>query len=284
MARTQKYTPANLIAAFRLAARARNEMVATGFTDNGGAIHSATRCIDILGARVVYPGLSHTNNLKAYPGAEFSVEALQAHKRGERVFIEHVAPLRALTVEAIDEIETMTDEQFVEFIRARYRLALLTAEETTRLNRHNRSRMADDRLGEIGLIIVRNEEKAIPQSNKSLSRVVESNGAKLDPQSLTPPSAEGYATKTNQRQTKFANTRIFWTGARNGRGTDLLSGGCFILRQVELAGSDGIAFENLVPGERNRSVSIAQHLRYDELRGNIIAVALDEESAVTCVP
>jgi hypothetical protein len=50
----------------------RNEMLAAGFTDNGGAIHSAERILDILGQRLKYPGLSHGNALRHYPKAEFS--------------------------------------------------------------------------------------------------------------------------------------------------------------------------------------------------------------------
>jgi hypothetical protein len=45
---TRKYDAANLIPMFRLAARLRNEMKNAGFTDNGGAIHSAERILNIL--------------------------------------------------------------------------------------------------------------------------------------------------------------------------------------------------------------------------------------------
>ena len=55
MARDKKYTATNLIPAFRIAVRARNEMRGVGFTDNGGAIASATRVLDILGMHVCYP-------------------------------------------------------------------------------------------------------------------------------------------------------------------------------------------------------------------------------------
>ena len=44
-----KYSPENLIPMFRKAASLRNEMKDSGFTDNGGGIHSAERILDILG-------------------------------------------------------------------------------------------------------------------------------------------------------------------------------------------------------------------------------------------
>jgi len=59
-------------------------MRAAGFTDNGGAIHSAERILNILGLCLVYPDLSHINNLRKYAKAEFSVKALAAYDRGER--------------------------------------------------------------------------------------------------------------------------------------------------------------------------------------------------------
>jgi hypothetical protein len=70
---------------FRKAAKLRNEMLAEGFTDNGGAIHSAERILNLLGLRLNYPTLNHGNNLRLYPGAEFSIEALDVHKAGGKV-------------------------------------------------------------------------------------------------------------------------------------------------------------------------------------------------------
>lgn len=49
---------------FRLAAELRRRMLDAGFSDNGGAIHSAERILNILGQRLCYPGLSHINNLR----------------------------------------------------------------------------------------------------------------------------------------------------------------------------------------------------------------------------
>ena len=76
-----KYSANNLVPMFRKAATLRNEMLASGFTDNGGAIHSAERILDILGQRLNYPNLSHLNNLRDYPNAELSPAALEAHQR-----------------------------------------------------------------------------------------------------------------------------------------------------------------------------------------------------------
>ena len=44
---------------FRLAAKLCKRMRAAGFTDNGGAIHSAERILNMLGLCLVYPDLSH---------------------------------------------------------------------------------------------------------------------------------------------------------------------------------------------------------------------------------
>src|SRR3569832_1674010 len=96
----RKYHPDALLTMLRKAASLRNDMLAEGFTDNGGAIHSAERILNLLGLALVYPTLSHQNNVRHLPDAEFSLAARAAHDRGERVFIEHVAPIRALTREA----------------------------------------------------------------------------------------------------------------------------------------------------------------------------------------
>lgn len=140
---------------FRKAASLRNEMIEFGFTDDGGAIHSAERILDILGLRLNYPGFSHINNLRNYPGAEFSFAALEAHERGEKVLIEHVAPHRDFTRGAIAEISNgVSDEGFVSYVKRHYRLVLLTAEETKRLNKMNRSQMIANRLGQAGIEVV----------------------------------------------------------------------------------------------------------------------------------
>src|SRR5262245_10471344 len=102
MSGSSKYEPAKLISMFRLAAELRKQMQGVGFTDNGGAIHSAERILNILGLRLCYPALTHINNLRHQPNAPFSVEGLAAHRAGEKVLIEHVSPHRALTRLAIE--------------------------------------------------------------------------------------------------------------------------------------------------------------------------------------
>lgn len=151
-----KYSLEHLIRMFHKAAQCRNEMNDLGLNDNGGAIHSAERILELLGLRLNYFGLNHINNLRNYPGAEFSPAALEAHERGEPVQIEHVSPRRALTRKAIEEIENgASDQEFTDYIRKHYRLVLLTAEEKQRLDKINRSEMAQDRLGSAGISVVK---------------------------------------------------------------------------------------------------------------------------------
>lgn len=152
----QKYTPENLAPMFRKAAALRNEMLECGFTDNGGAIHSAERILDILGLRLNYPHLHLHSALCKYPGAEFSDAALVAYEQGEKVLVEHVAPLRDLTRRAIAFLATgATDQELSSFVQEHYRLVLLTKDETQRLNRINRSRMTNNRLSDIGIAVRR---------------------------------------------------------------------------------------------------------------------------------
>ncbi len=154
MARPGKYEPHKLIAMFRLAAALRNQMLEVGFTDNGGAIHSAERILNILGLRLCYPGLNHINSLRNHPNALFSTEALAAYRAGQKVLIEHISPHRALTRLAIEQVESgASDETFSRFVQEHFKLALLTPEETNRLNKINRSRMAHDRLHAAGIAV-----------------------------------------------------------------------------------------------------------------------------------
>ncbi len=150
-----KYFPENLIPMFHKAASLRNEMIDSGFTDNSGAIHSAERILDILGQRINYPGLTHINNLRNYPGAEFSFAALEAHERGEKVLIEHVSPLRDFTRSAIDKLrDGVSDQELIDYVKQQYRLVLLTAKETKCLNRINHSQMTTNRLGQAGIEVI----------------------------------------------------------------------------------------------------------------------------------
>jgi hypothetical protein len=155
--RRRKYLPEILIAMFRKAAALRNEMLAAGFTDNGGAIHSAERILNILGLVLKHSDLGHINNLRHSPKAVFSVEALKLHKRGHKVLIEHVSPLRHLTQKAIEKIgQGASDAQLKAFVKQHYKLVLLSPEETQRLNKLNRARMHPNRLKQAGI------ELAIP--------------------------------------------------------------------------------------------------------------------------
>jgi hypothetical protein len=156
MEKRGKYQPEILIAMFRKAATFRNEMLRAGFTDNGGAIHSAERILNILGCCLKYPELSHMNNLRHSKAAEFSVEAWALHQGGNNVRIEHVSPLRALTREAIAKIDRGTsDAQFKSFVKRHFRLVLLSPSETQRLNRQNRSAVHPNRLRNAGIRMVK---------------------------------------------------------------------------------------------------------------------------------
>lgn len=152
VARSKKYEPLQLVQMFRLAAELRTKMLAGGFTDNGGAIHSAERILNILGLRIRYPALSHINNLRKLPDAPFSVAAFAAFHEGRKVLIEHVSPHRELTRAATERINRgVADDEFLELVRSNFALALLTEEETTRLNHLNRSTMQSDRLARAGI-------------------------------------------------------------------------------------------------------------------------------------
>lgn len=154
MARQKKYEPQKLIDMFRLAATLRNQMLEAGFTDNGGAIHSAERILNILGLRLCYPGLNHINNLRNYPGALFSAEALASYRAGEKVLIEHISPHRAFTRLAIEKIVAGASErEFSDFVQENFKLALLTQTETDRLNKINRTKIAHDRLQMAGISV-----------------------------------------------------------------------------------------------------------------------------------
>ncbi|PWE41093.1 hypothetical protein [Pseudomonas prosekii] len=149
-----KYNPRTLLPALRLFIDARNRAIATGFTDNGGAIHSVERILDILCQRVKYPHLRHINNLKSDLNAECSVDAHKARLRGENVLIEHVMPQRAFAKEVIQIVGAgARDEEIISFIINNYRLVLLTQQETIALNKLNRSRVTSTRLGDAGIMI-----------------------------------------------------------------------------------------------------------------------------------
>jgi hypothetical protein len=150
----RKYNEKNLIPALRLFVDARNKALEGGFTDNGGAIHSVERIVDILSMNLCYPHLSHINNLKKDLAAEISVEAQKARQRGDLILIEHVMPQRAYARKIIKVIETGgSDEDLIAFIKGNYRLVLLTKEETSKINRLNRSRITNDRIADAGIVL-----------------------------------------------------------------------------------------------------------------------------------
>lgn len=149
-----KYCPALLLPALRLFIEARNKAIAAGFTDNGGAIHSVERILDLLCQRVKYPSLRHINNLKRDISAECSVDAHKARQRGENVLIEHVLPQRAFAKVVIQIVESgATDEELLSYIKNNYRLVLLTHQETATLNKLNRSNISQDRLRDAGILL-----------------------------------------------------------------------------------------------------------------------------------
>ncbi len=100
--RKSKYHIPDMFRLLRKAAKFRDEMNAEGFSDNFGAIHSVERILDMLSYRIKYPGLTHIRKIRDYNGAEFSKRALDDYLRGEKVFIEHVAPQRAFATKIID--------------------------------------------------------------------------------------------------------------------------------------------------------------------------------------
>ncbi len=153
MPRPLLYSIDERIAHFRLVASHREACAAAGISDNAGAIHCAERVLDELCRFLVYPGLSHNNNLRDYPGAVFSVDAWIAHNEGRPVEIEHVAPQRDFTRAAIAFIADSTNEEFKQFIFENYQLVLLTITERARLDRINRLRMAPDRLQSAGIVL-----------------------------------------------------------------------------------------------------------------------------------
>ena len=148
----RKYRADNLMPALRLFVAARNAAVAGGITDNGGAIHSVERILDILGLYVRYPHLTHINSLKTDAQAEISAAAHAARQRGVAIKIEHVAPQRAFALVIIGMVaDGSTDAAILNTIKSTYRLVRLTAAETTMVNARNRSRIAPDRLAGVAM-------------------------------------------------------------------------------------------------------------------------------------
>ena len=60
--------------------------------------------------------------------------------------------MSTLIKKAIEQIEAgVGDEEFTDFVKAHFQLALLTQAETVRLNKLNRSKMTPDRLKSAGI-------------------------------------------------------------------------------------------------------------------------------------
>jgi hypothetical protein len=100
--------------------------------------------------------------------AVFSIEALELHKSGSKVLIEHVSPLRHLTQKAIEQIDLhVSDAQFAAFVQEHHKLVLLSPAETQRLNKQNRTKMHPDRLtqADIQLVVMEIGSLGLPDSN-----------------------------------------------------------------------------------------------------------------------
>lgn len=153
-----KYTPENLIPALRHFVEARDAALKLGLTDNGGAIHSVTRIVELLSLAICYPGLSHINNLKSDLTAEISIAAHEAREQGKTIQIEHVMPQRAFSVAICDLIESgCSDTELIDYIRTTYRLVLLTPQERSQVDKVNRSKMTPDRIADAGIELNRGE-------------------------------------------------------------------------------------------------------------------------------
>lgn len=145
--RESKYNRDNLFRALRLFVEARRNALEVGFTDNGGAIHSIERILDILACRIKYPKLRHINSAKRASDMEISVAAHEARLQGERIRIEHVMPQRAFARQIIDMIERgQTDNEIEAYVGRTYRLVLLTEKEARALDLWNRSSLHEDRI------------------------------------------------------------------------------------------------------------------------------------------
>jgi hypothetical protein len=66
--------------------------------------------------------------------------------------IEHVMPQRAYARQVMNLIDDgATDDEVLRHIKENYRLVLLTKDETSKINRLNRSQITKDRIGDAGI-------------------------------------------------------------------------------------------------------------------------------------
>ena len=139
-----------LIKALRSFQEWRKSVLDMRVNDNAGAIHSAERIAELLSLKIAYPKLSHINNLRDKEFAWFSKKAKIAYERKETVQIEHVFPKRAYTVELLSIISKgTTNEEIAKWIRENFKLALLTPDERSQLDKENRTKHSHNRLAGI---------------------------------------------------------------------------------------------------------------------------------------
>ncbi|WP_394729095.1 hypothetical protein [Altererythrobacter sp. GH1-8] len=163
MTRAKLKSPEKMMSAFRLFWEARNKALERNLiTDNWGGIHSCTRIADIMAAWACYPNIQLLK-YKMHPDAEMSAAAYAWREQGiadglpeseiqANLKLEHVLPQREMTLTIGEMIDNgRTDEEIFVWLRANYRIVVLTAEETIELNRRNRSRICPDRLKGIEL-------------------------------------------------------------------------------------------------------------------------------------
>ena len=158
MTRALLKSPEKMMSAFRLFWKARNEALEQGLiTDNWGAIYSATRIADIMAAWYCYPDIQLLS-YKMHPQAEMSAAAYAWRAQGQadgksrdeiikNLRIEHVLPQREMTIHLGQMVDAgNTDGEIFAWLKANYRVVVLTVEETLDLNRRNRSNICPNRM------------------------------------------------------------------------------------------------------------------------------------------
>lgn len=159
-----KYDPRSMMPIFRLFWHARNEARAMGLTDNGGAIHSATRIADVIASNHVYPNQPRFGqSLKLSAKAEISAAAYDLRERAlaeglapakvaAQIEVEHFLPQRAMTIHIGQMVDAgATDEEILDWLTDNYRLVLLTREERRLVDSRNRSKLCSERLAGIAM-------------------------------------------------------------------------------------------------------------------------------------
>ncbi|MBX7492670.1 hypothetical protein K3163_05565 [Qipengyuania sp. 1NDW9] len=157
-----KYKPEEMMPVFRHFWQARNEALELGFTDNGGAIHSAERIAEMMARHHVYGGRFGAG-YKLAEDAHCSVAARDARQAAieagtprkdllKTVEIEHVLPVRAMTREIGALVDAgATDAEVLDWLSTNFRMVLLTPDERKAVDARNRSEICPDRLAGIDL-------------------------------------------------------------------------------------------------------------------------------------